>query len=172
MNASCANALAANMEKSPGLGDGRGGSTCTTCGREPEWHFKRWARNRVKNGVLEVDAYAVISASFWVWFHCIYCGVKMDFHAPRPGWTWASLEHKTSRWRGGDNSPKNLFICCHRCNCVKGTADATDYEMFLKIVGGADPELLERLLRGWFDSGKLAQVIERDRAGREDAAAG
>lgn len=130
-----------------------------------ESHFRTWSGRRAKNGVDEGVVLALITKSFENGFSCCYCGVKLNFHDPRPGWRWAALEHKTSRWKGGTNIWDNLAVSCHRCNCVKGTLGAEDFENFIRAIRADDPDLLERLMTGWFDSGRLAQAIERDRSG-------
>jgi 5-methylcytosine-specific restriction endonuclease McrA len=47
---------------------------------------------------------------------CEYCRLHQDHQPLVP----LHIEHVTARQHGGDDSPENLALACHRCNLHKG----------------------------------------------------
>jgi 5-methylcytosine-specific restriction endonuclease McrA len=58
-------------------------------------------------------------------WRCFYCnapvGLVADVSDPRWPIALATIDHKTSKLRGGTDDPANLVTACHRCNQAKGS---------------------------------------------------
>jgi hypothetical protein len=56
---------------------------------------------------------------------CHYCGAAAAL----------SIDHKTPRSRGGDDSEENLITCCLTCNKSKGTKTYDEFMVYLSRAG-------------------------------------
>jgi len=83
-------------------------------------------------------------------FRCEYCRLHCD-HQPSVVF---HLEHIIARQHGGDDSPENLALACHRCNLCKGPN-----------LTGLDPETgeLTRLFHPRRDRWKTHFEFQRER---------
>lgn len=87
---------------------------------------------------------------------CEYCHVELETETKYPHLTAASLDHKTPKFIGGKNEFKNIAICCLRCNIVKGTLNAENYQIVVDLVLiHKDRELLDIILNQWFGGKKI-----------------
>lgn len=70
----------------------------------------KWIRPRVRRAIYHRDGH-----------RCAYCERKSSKRV------LLSLDHLTTRARGGDDDPSNLITACIRCNVERGTLSLTAY---------------------------------------------
>jgi len=92
----------------------------------------RWIRRSTRTALYARDAYT-----------CQYClcavspGVQVapgEVIASVPGTALATLDHRTPRSMGGDNSRANLTTACVSCNAAKGERTEAEYRATLAPV--------------------------------------
>lgn len=92
---------------------------------------------------------------------CEYCSVELETETKYPYLTAPSLDHKKPKALGGKNSFENIAVCCCRCNIVKGTLSAENYQTVIDLILiHKDRELLDLILNEWF-GGRKANKLNR-----------
>lgn len=92
---------------------------------------------------------------------CEYCSVELETKTNYPHLTAPSLDHKTPKFNKGKNEFNNIAICCCRCNIVKGTLSAENYQTIIDLILiHKDRELLDTILNQWF-GGRKANKLNR-----------
>ena len=92
---------------------------------------------------------------------CEYCKVELKAETKYPYLTAPSLDHKVPRYHGGKNTFQNIAISCCRCNIVKGTLNAENYQTVVDLILiHKDRKLLDTILNQWF-GGKKANKLNR-----------
>jgi len=92
--------------------------------------------------------------------YCEYCGCELvigedPLYSP-------SIDHIKSLFKGGDNSEKNLAICCVGCNLLKGTMSIETFSDLLEAIQMSGKRgLLDRVKREIYSS-KVADKLERE----------
>lgn len=90
-------------------------------------------------------------------FTCCYCGCKLKITEPPPSLSVFSFDHYTPLALGGNNDLKNIVICCHSCNIIKGTMIGDTYKQLLGYV----PVALKNKMFIEIFRGRIADKIER-----------
>jgi 5-methylcytosine-specific restriction endonuclease McrA len=94
---------------------------------------------------------------------CCYCEktLKHKFFDNWPYKDVPSIDHRVPRSIGGDNSFKNLALCCHECNIVKSTMDGEVFMRLLSLIKRDDPNLKRRMFEQIW-TGRVASKLERE----------
>jgi 5-methylcytosine-specific restriction endonuclease McrA len=111
--------------------------------------FDTWEELKQKTGLTEIEPL------------CYYCKKQLQARSPYPYKDTVSLDHKTPKCFGGENTIENTVLCCTECNIIKGTMSSQTYFIFLEVFNKFPNE--KKLVFQELFWGRKKNKIERER---------